>query len=111
MTLFDAFTTDAPLARATDPESSHLAARNIVASGTAAAHRERILAAIKANADCTCGELAELTGLHRSAVSKRLPELRRAGLIETRGSRVCTAQGTTQGVWRVVEREPVEETT
>ncbi len=100
--LFDDFTDSPPIARTTDPETSHVAAENITNSGTRARHAAKILAAIVANPGSTCGELAELTGLHRSAVSKRLPDLNKAARIFTTGAsgaRVCKVQKTRQLVW------------
>jgi predicted HTH transcriptional regulator len=111
MTLFDF--ADAPLARATDPQTSHDAARNVTASGTRAAHCATILAAVKANPGSTAGELAEFTGIDRVEVGRRLPDLRNAGQVRnTRNadwgkpsqySRTCLVYGNKMMTWYATE--------
>ena len=71
----------APLARATDPLLSHVAAADVVASGTTKRHREFLLELIAAHPARTGRGLAELAlaAGHRdrdvAAVSKRLVEV------------------------------------
>jgi hypothetical protein len=80
-----------PLARTTDPLSSHVAAADVVSSGRARAHRELLLELIAAHPARTGRGLAELAQAvgHRdldvAAVSKRLPELLRDELVEAVG--------------------------
>ena len=71
-----------PLARRRDPQTSKAAATR--AASVAPSHRNIILAAI-AESPATVKEVAERTGLTQYAVSKRLPELERMGLIAQTG--------------------------
>ena len=75
---------EAPRSRRTDPSSSALAAQRIGKTG-ARQQAAIILEAIRRHPGRTAEELEEPTGLHKSAIGKRLPELRRAGLIERVG--------------------------
>lgn len=77
------------LARRRDPESSHLAARKIERSGRAAAQRAKTLAAVKNWPGCTSMELAKNTGLERYMLARRLPELRKGGLIRNGEDQIC----------------------
>jgi len=90
-------------ARSTDPETSHKAGREVEASGKATSQRDRILVLMSRYSGAhTAGEIAALLkDIDRHTVSKRLPELSRAGLIEKWGSRKCTAHGTEMTTWRV----------
>jgi len=74
----------APRSRRTDPASSGLAAQRI---GKVGARQQAaiILEAIRRHPGRTAEGLEEPTGLHKSAIGKRLPELRRAGLIDRVG--------------------------
>lgn len=71
-----------PNTRTTDPLPSHAAGREIEMAGKAGSHRRRILRAIAAHPARNGRELAPLTGLEYSAMSKRLTELLRHGFIE-----------------------------
>lgn len=75
---------DQPRARRTDPGTSHVAAQRM-SRGRADAHRQTILAAIRAHPWSTYRGLAELTGLEPVAVGRRLVELERAGLARPDG--------------------------
>lgn len=66
---------DTPRARRNDPQTSHTAAERIRASGTLAAHQHQIRAAIRSRPGMTYTEIAEVTGLERHAVGRRLKEL------------------------------------
>lgn len=72
----------APAARRTDPATSHEAADK--AKTFASDHRSKILDALAAG-PAGQSEIARRTGLTVAAVSKRLGELRKAGLIERDG--------------------------
>lgn len=73
--LQQALFTDTPRARRNDPETSHLAARRIKVSGKLANHQHLIKAAIRRRPGMTYTEIAEVTGLERHAVARRLKEL------------------------------------
>ena len=72
----------APRARASDPATSHAAAKR--AASTAGGHREAIVDAL-VRGPAGQSEIAKRTGLTVAAVSKRLKELRDAGRIERCG--------------------------
>lgn len=68
-------------ARVSDSPASHAAARRIERTGTAQSHRAVILAAVRACPGRTSKQLAQLTGLERHEVARRLPELRSDGAV------------------------------
>jgi predicted ArsR family transcriptional regulator len=72
----------APRARASDPATSHAAAKR--AASTAGGHREAIVEAL-VGGPAGQSEIAKRTGLTVAAVSKRLKELRDACRIERCG--------------------------
>jgi DNA-binding MarR family transcriptional regulator len=74
-------------ARATDPATSHAAVQRAPVRG----HRRLVLAAL-ATGPAGQTEIARRTGLTVAAVSKRLPELRRAGLVERTGREVASGE-------------------
>jgi len=74
----------AALARNTDPATSHQAARRAPVRG----HAAKVLEALRAG-PAGQTELAARCGITVAAVSKRLPELRRAGLVEKTGREVA----------------------
>lgn len=92
-------------ARRTDPSTSQTAARTIERSGAARAHRTRCLNAVRTHPGHTGAEIAVLVGLERHEPSRRLPELRDAGLIENRETRLCLVQGTRSMTWYPVSAE------
>jgi CRP-like cAMP-binding protein len=69
------------------------------ASGIAAAHRHRCLAAVEANPGLTAAEIAQAVGLERHEPSRRLPELRDQGLIINGDLRICRARGRRSLTW------------
>lgn len=73
--LQQALFTDTPRARRSDPETSHIAAARIKVSGVLANHQHLIARAIRAQPGMTYTEIAEVTGLERHAVGRRLKEL------------------------------------
>ena len=74
-------------ARAVDPATSHAAAKRAPVRG----HCKLILEALAAG-PAGQTELAARTGLTVAAVSKRLPELRRFGLVERTGRDVAAGE-------------------
>ena len=65
---------DPPIARRTDPRSSHVAAREITADGSRKQQRNLTVAAVSAFPGRTSQELAELTHHDRYMLARRLPE-------------------------------------
>ena len=93
-----------PLARATDPRSSHDAAQAHVASGTHAEQKAAVLSLVRAKPDATSAELAlvaETTAipLDRYAVARRLPDLEKDGKVRRTGMRECRVSGRRAVTW------------
>jgi DNA-binding transcriptional ArsR family regulator len=100
----------APAARNTDPVTSHQAAREITADGSRDRQAAAILAAVRDHPDETAAELAGRLGMERAQTSKRLPELRRVGLVENPRdaggellTRACRVTRKTVMLWRSVK--------
>lgn len=68
-----------PLARNKDPVSSFEAAEELVASGDLETQEQEVLAALKLHPGLSSKKLAEVSGLNRYTVARRLPGLRYKG--------------------------------
>ena len=68
-----------PIARPTDPETSHEAAESITDSGRRQSLAAQLLRVIKAQPGLTGGEISEVSGIERWAVTKRLSDLKNNG--------------------------------
>lgn len=90
-------------ARRTDPDTSHLAAHEIERSGHAASQRDLCLMHVRRHPGLTSSELAEQMGCMNVFPHKRLPELRKAGLIENGPARKCSVTGFTALTWIIKE--------
>lgn len=90
-------------ARATDPVTSYEAADAVERSGKAKRQREICLEAVKQYPNHTAAEIADLTGLERHVPSRRLPELREAGLVRNTGKRICTVTNNVSLTWEEVK--------
>lgn len=88
------------LARRSDPETSHDAAKAVRAQQIA----ESILACLRTQPDgLTATEISDYTGIERDTVSPRLPELVRARLIRDSGrKRKPAGRNRNQIVWDAV---------
>ena len=71
-----------PIARNTDPESSHIAAREITYSGSRASQQIRVLEAVTNYPGNTSHELSFKIGMDRYQIARRLPELESNGFIQ-----------------------------
>ena len=87
------------LSRRSDPSTSHTAAERLRASGKLNAQRQAVLDALTRCPGSTAVELAKASGLDRYLVSRRLPDLARAGLARRMAPRVCRVNGTAQTTW------------
>jgi CRP-like cAMP-binding protein len=87
--------------RATDPATSRQAAVTVEANGNAAFHRQLVLDAVRANPGSTSAEIAMMAGIDRHAAARRLPELRRAGILANGENRVCRVCGLSSMTWWV----------
>ncbi len=90
-----------PLARATDPGTSHGAAAQ--ARTRAPRHRELALRILQEHPEgLTDFELGAYCGLQQTSIGKRRLELQRMGLVEATGERRPSPSGTPAMVWRAV---------
>lgn len=85
------------LSRREDPWTSHAAAHAIDASGALAKRTAEALARLTARPGSTASEL-DPKGIG-SILAKRLNDLRKLGLAETRGTKVCSVTGRHAQVW------------
>ena len=90
--------TDTPRSRATDPEPSHIAAEKMLTTGALGRQQRIALDAVQRYPGHTAVELANLIGMDRYAISRRLPELMPVHV--RRGKpRPCTINGRPQSTW------------
>lgn len=95
-----------PLARATDPETSHQAADD--AKRNVRMTRAQVLLAHASHpGGLTDYELADIVGLQQNSAGKRRGDLRDAGLIEATNIRAPGPSGSSCIVWRIT-REGIE---
>lgn len=92
-----ALTFDTPLARSSDPGTSHGAADE--AKQLQARHHRIILAALEAHGPAGKDRLAVLTALTGVQVCRRLVELERAGRIKWTGKTVKSTAGRAEREW------------
>lgn len=93
-------------ARTVDPETSHLAALDVEASGKADTQRRACLEEVRRHPGQTAAEIAVACGLERHVPSRRLPELRDAKIIQNREKRLCGVMGTPSMTWYLVPKDP-----
>ena len=86
-------------ARATDPGTSHEAARHVVSSGLQADQQAVALAAVKLAPGLTSNELASQTVLDRYMLARRLPELEEAGMVWRGPKKPCEVSGRSACTW------------
>ena len=92
------------MSRATDPDTSHEAARDMTLGGNAQYQRDLCYAAVLEKPGQTAAEIAIMVGLERHAPSRRLPELRRKlkvtnGINPRERSRICNVTGRRSVTW------------
>ena len=95
-----------PIARQTDPPSSHAAAQEMERTGRRAGQSEAVLEMVKRHPRRTALELSRLSRLDRYTVSRRLPELERRGLVRRGLIRDCTVNGRPMLTWEPVHEDP-----
>jgi len=86
-------------ARNSDPFTSHRAACEAEASGRAGAQRQLCLDEVLRSPGKTAAEIAVAVDLERHAPSRRLPELRDAGLVKNGPARICSITGRMSITW------------
>jgi hypothetical protein len=90
-----------PVARRSDPESSHLAAREVTDSGRMEGQCLGVLALLKKHPLSTSLELGQ-HGYDRFVCARRLPQLERAGLVARRSPRICTVGNRKAVTWEAL---------
>jgi hypothetical protein len=99
---------DHPRSRRSDPQTSHDAAEHVAKSGLAADQQKRVLAAVVRWPGRTASELAEnaravsQSTLTRYDFGRRLPELRRRGLVPNGPARTCRVTRRQAMVWKFI---------
>ena len=93
----------APLSTATarrhDPSTSHEAAVAVEINGSAESRRQLCLGLVRQSPGMTAAEIANELGLDRHEPSRRLPELRHAGLVANGEARECQGVGSRSMTW------------
>lgn len=93
----------APIARHTDPQTSHLAAQAITASGVRDSQKRELLAWMRRDgATRTSMEIAIHGNFDRYTVARRLPDLRRDGFVRQCEQKICTITGRPACGWRAL---------
>lgn len=93
-----------PIARAVDPSTSHAAANLLTAGGARSSQKVRVMSALRVHPGVTSAELAQLAGLDRYVVARRLPDLREDGFVAVAQARRCTVTGMLALTWVPVPR-------
>lgn len=88
-----------PIARASDPRTSHLAAREVTESGRRESQLEKVLELVRLYPLSTSAELAKFGKMDRYVTARRLPELWEGKLICQRSARQCTVSGRKAVTW------------
>jgi predicted transcriptional regulator len=91
-----------PRARTRDPVTSHLAAAQVT---TAESHYQAIYDALTGWGPMGKDEIAALAGLDPSQVARRLPEMRRLGLVGLTGETVQSRSGRQEREWQAITQQ------
>jgi hypothetical protein len=91
-----------PRARTRDPVTSHLAAAQVT---TAESHYKAIHDALILFGPAGKDRIAALAGLDPSQVARRLPEMRRLGLVGLTGETVQSRSGRAEREWQAITQE------
>ena len=95
-----------PRARNSDPLTSHLAAAQVT---TATDHYTAIHEALTLYGPAGKDGIAALAGLEPSQVARRLPEMRRIGLVGLTGETVQSRSGRAEREWAAIPQEKAHE--
>lgn len=94
---------ETPIARSSDPESSHRAANEITASGRRQQQIAMVIDMVRKFPGMTSMELAGMTGEDRYVLARRLPEAVTAGAIAKGQQRPCSVTGKLALTWWPVD--------
>jgi hypothetical protein len=90
-----------PLARRTDPASSHAAAKEAIDSGAAVNQMRELVTWLRGHGGFfTSLEISRFSNMDRYNVARRLPALERAGFVERGKIRACSITGRPSIEWR-----------
>ena len=92
-----------PIARTTDPWTSHAGAAEVTDSGRRQTQSERCLDVVLTRPGLTAGEIGELTGLGHVPAQRRLSDLKGAGKVGVGMARQF--QGRPQVTWWPTDRQ------
>ena len=92
-----------PIARTTDPWTSHAGAVEVTDSGRRKTQAERCLDVVLTRPGLTAGEIGELTGLGHVPAQRRLSDLKAAGQVGVGMARQF--QGRPQVTWWPTDRQ------
>lgn len=95
-----------PRARTRDPLTSKLAAAQVT---TAESHYKAIHYALTVYGPAGKDRIAELSCLDPSQVARRLPEMRRLGLVGLTGETVQSRSGRAEREWAAIPQEKTHE--
>lgn len=95
----------APLARSTDPVTSHIAADRLRKSGSIAPQVAETIAAVRAFPGRTTHELSVDARMDRYVLAKRVSVAERMGLIQRGAKRPCSITGFPAEPWSPVVPE------
>ena len=91
-----------PAHRNTDPVTSEMAEEEITSCGTRQRQADRVYRLATQNIGCTSAELANIGGVDRYMVARRLPDLEHNGLVKNRATRKCRVSGRMAVTWWIV---------
>ena len=94
-------TNAAPIARNTDPSTSHEAADEITQSGKRANQKMLVLSLVRRFPLRTSAELSRLGNVDRHMVARRLPDLAGDLMVVSKSPRKCSVTGYNALVWEV----------
>ena len=92
-----------PIARSTDPWTSHAGAVEVTDSGRRRTQAERCLDVVLTRPGLTAGEIGELTGLGHVPAQRRLSDLKASGKVAVGMARQF--QGRPQVTWWPTDRQ------
>ena len=92
-----------PVARTTDPASSHAAESEINSNGTRSAQSREVLEALKRHGPATTAELSEASGMSRHIIGRRISDLVHGGLVVRGVLRTCKVGNRMATEWCVAE--------
>jgi len=91
-----------PRARTRDPVTSHLAAAQVT---TVDSHYKAIHEALTLYGPAGKDRIAALAGLDPSQVARRLPEMRKLGMVGLTGETVQSRSGRQEREWQAITQE------